>query len=862
MKRFIIFLVTILSFHFAHGQSKVDTVEAHRLFEEGRRLLYSYKFNESLIKFQKSAKEFKEQKQELRYAKSLLYQLYCYNYLDVYNHNILLIAERALYLFHKYNSIFDMANLYSTIGDYYEKLNIDTDKALHYYYKSLELYEKNGIRSSLQLAWLWNSIGKVYMVQKYYRRAIVCYKKSHQILQKLLPENDVRLSYYFAFMAACYMKQNRYEKSIKYLKEDIKRSKGVREGNYATIGKLYLYQKKKQLSEKYYQKALMIAKKRYPNLHQNIGYIYGSMSEVYMLKQNYLMALNLTQKGMKYAVNNFNDTLNIYSHSSTKNSKHLDTHLHLLSHKAKAFSLLSNNLKDLRASLYNYQLYDSIRVKAKINSFRSNDYFVQKAYTNAIQVCQRLYHKTQDKKYQHLAFYFAQRSHANTLTKSLQARRAKLMAHLPDSLIYREMYLKQQRAHYQQKILAVKDSLQKKAYQDSIFRMVRAQDQLNEVYARKFPKYYQLRYQSKPITVSELQDKLNNEAIVLSYVWGEEQSHVLAITHNDLNMYTLPPQAKVTTALNAYYDALQQEQRLKNFVKKSHQAYQYLLAPVAHLLQNKSQIIVANPTLLSVPLEALVTQPYQTSWQRFEQLPYLVKKHKLSYHYSTTLWWQSQNAAMPTTKKSLSFAAFAPFSGGKGKVMATRANEGLLPESKVEVSTVYNFFQQKNHEAVAYLSSAATRQKFLNQVPKSDILHIASHSTANLRETRLAKIHFAPQAHADSSYLYAESIYYLPLKAQLVVLSSCDSGVGKFELGEGVMSLARAFLHAGAKSVISSLWEADDVYTKKLMILFYNKALFKQETYAEALSHAKRQLMKQEPSLHPKYWSSFVLIGN
>jgi CHAT domain-containing protein len=535
----------------------------------------------------------------------------------------------------------------------------------------------------------------------------------------------------------------------------------------------------------------------------------------------------------------------------------------LLLHKAKAFSLLSNTLKDLRASLYNYQLYDSIRVRVRPSFYRGNIQFAHKVYNDAIHVCQRLYAQTQDKKYQRLAFYFAQHSHASFLAKSLQARRAKVMVHLPDSLISKEMYLSQQRAYYQQKVLKVKDSSQQKAYRDSVFSVVRAQDKLTEIYAQKFPKYFRLRYQSKPITLEQLQQKLSENAIVLSYVWGKEQSHVLAITHNDLNMYTLPPQAKITTALNAYHDALQQEQRLPSFAKKSYQAYQYLFAPVEKLLQGKQQVIVANPTLLSVPLEALVTQPYQPAWQSFGQLPYLIKKHSLSYHYSSTLWWQSQGSDVASiTKKSLRFAAFAPFSGGKGKVMTTRANEGLLPESKAEVSTVYNFFKQKNYDAVAYLSKAATRREFLNQAVKSDILHIASHSTANLRETRLAKVHFAPQAQADSTYLYAESIYHLPLKARLVVLSSCESGVGKFVAGEGVESLARGFLHAGAQSVISSLWEADDAYTKKLMILFYNNALFHQDTYMHALSHAKRQLMHKEPQLHPKYWSCFILIGN
>ncbi|WP_299452895.1 CHAT domain-containing protein [uncultured Microscilla sp.] len=861
MKTLIIFLLVLLSFNATYGQTKVDTLEAHRLFEEGKRLLFAYKGYKALLKLQKSAEIFKAQGFEASYASCLLYQLYCYELIRTHNYKIILLSEEALKLFRKRMNRLGLAKIYTVMGAYYYNSGLDTDKALYYNQKSVAIYQNSDYKMSVNVAWLWNRIGRIYVAQKKYKKAITYFEKSHQMLQKLLPVGDARLGYYFTDMGRCFRAQKRYDLAIKYLQQARKYSKGRKESYYSNMGYLYLLQNKLLLSEQYYLKTLAIAKKRYNGKHQNIGAAYENLARLSIKTKDPLAALKLVQKGLSHVVSHSIDTLDIYHHTNVRNTKYRYKHLYLLLHKAKAFSLLSDSLKDLQASLYSYQLYDSVTIKIQSQSSNRNYHFSQKIYPEAIQVCQRLYAKTQDKKYQHLAFYFAQRSHANVLAKSLHARRAKVMVRLPDSLVNQELYLKQQRAYYQQKALKASNAAQKTAYQDSVFRMIRQQDMLSEVYTQKFPKYYRLRFQSQPATVPQIQQKLDSQSVVLSYVWGKAQSHVLAITHNDFKIYTLPPQKQVTAALNAYYNALQQEQRLQSFARKSHQAYQCLWAPLQKLLRKHPKIIVTNPTLLSVPLEALVTQAYQPDWRVFGQLPYLAKKHSLSYHYSASLWCQNKRQASLSAKHRLHFAGFAPFSGGKGQVMTTRANEGLLPESKVEVSTVYNFFKQQKHDAAAYLSKAATRREFLSQVSKLDILHIASHSTANLREARLARIHFAPQPQADSTYLYAESIYYLPLKAQLVVLSSCESGVGKFETGEGVMSLARGFLHAGAQSVVSSLWEADDVYTKKLMILFYNRALFQKVPYSQALSFAKRQLLSQEPQLHPKYWSNFILIG-
>jgi CHAT domain-containing protein len=108
--------------------------------------------------------------------------------------------------------------------------------------------------------------------------------------------------------------------------------------------------------------------------------------------------------------------------------------------------------------------------------------------------------------------------------------------------------------------------------------------------------------------------------------------------------------------------------------------------------------------------------------------------------------------------------------------------------------------------------------------------------------------------------LFSSEIYNLELNADLVVLSSCESGIGKLVMGEGVMALTRAFLYAGARNIIYSLWEVSDRHTSQLMIDLY-KHILSDQGYSRALQAAKLKLIEEEETAFPKKWSGFVLLG-
>ena len=108
--------------------------------------------------------------------------------------------------------------------------------------------------------------------------------------------------------------------------------------------------------------------------------------------------------------------------------------------------------------------------------------------------------------------------------------------------------------------------------------------------------------------------------------------------------------------------------------------------------------------------------------------------------------------------------------------------------------------------------------------------------------------------------MYSDEIYNLNLNADLVVLSACESGLGKIVKGEGIIGLTRGFIYSGARNIVVSLWQVADKSTSELMIEFYRNIL-DGKSYSSSLREAKLKLIKDGTYSYPLEWSPFVLIG-
>ncbi|MEW6062608.1 MAG: CHAT domain-containing protein, partial [Bacteroidota bacterium] len=186
-----------------------------------------------------------------------------------------------------------------------------------------------------------------------------------------------------------------------------------------------------------------------------------------------------------------------------------------------------------------------------------------------------------------------------------------------------------------------------------------------------------------------------------------------------------------------------------------------------------------------------------------------------------------------------------------------------LKFSEDEVLSISRSFQSHTLPAKNFLYTSATETNFKLFSSKYDVVHVATHGFMNEKNPKLSAILFSQpreQTETDDGILYLNETYALDLKAKLVVLSSCESGVGAVIQGEGMMALTRGLFYAGAKNIIFSLWKVPDRQTYLLMDEFY-KQMLSGKSYASSLREAKLTLIAAKESAFPSKWSGFVLMG-
>ena len=189
-----------------------------------------------------------------------------------------------------------------------------------------------------------------------------------------------------------------------------------------------------------------------------------------------------------------------------------------------------------------------------------------------------------------------------------------------------------------------------------------------------------------------------------------------------------------------------------------------------------------------------------------------------------------------------------------------------LPATETETEDILKLYDEKNLKAKVLLHNNAN-EKFLKsgELEQYKVLHFATHGFVNSERPELSGLLLAQDSTGgEDGVLYSGEIYNLKLNADLVVLSACETGLGKIQKGEGIIGLTRALLYAGAKNIIVSLWQVADESTSDLMVDFYKNSLISKEqlSYSEALRNAKLKMISEGEYAHPLFWSPFILIGN
>lgn len=502
--------------------------------------------------------------------------------------------------------------------------------------------------------------------------------------------------------------------------------------------------------------------------------------------------------------------------------------------------------KQLRRS-YGYE-------SSKLLNLEESHRRCEKAIELALELCQ----KTGDAAMKDRALAFAERSRSILLMEAMRSAEAPNMGGIPAEVMHKEKNLQSLVAKAEEKLFRA----QSEGAPDTALQRLDAQVwDARRAYAdwiagveEDFPAYYDLKYNYNTASAAEIQRYLRKtDAGLIAYFMGEKTLYSFVFTPNSFDIQRNPISDSLTTEVTHFVKNIEDFQMpganrsalAATYTRQAHKLYQALLMPLKPEKLPENLLIIPDDVLSLLPFDALLTRQPAVVGQ-FDHYPYLLWEHNISYGYSATL----QLALAGRRYPNKSFAGFAPnFTGSRG-----------FSPLRYNAATVQAAQQLLGGDV--YLEKNASLNQFIGQAAHYNILHLATHAQANTSAGNFSYVAFSNGANGFDS-LFVNDLYLMQINARLVVLSACQTAVGKVHRGEGVISLARAFLCAGAGSVVNTLWSVDDVANRDITLDFYNH-LKSGASAPKALREAKKSFVKKSDrfTAHPVYWAGFVGLGD
>lgn len=335
--------------------------------------------------------------------------------------------------------------------------------------------------------------------------------------------------------------------------------------------------------------------------------------------------------------------------------------------------------------------------------------------------------------------------------------------------------------------------------------------------------------------VKNLQETLAEKRVLVEFVEFDEKLSAFVITNQEISFFeNIASSEKILESIKALqfqfgalrYGSKNLEKFASELKRKSDHClsklYASLIKPFEEILGNRELIVIPVSNLYHVPFAGL-----------FNGENYLIEENEVVTSPSALIWQNLDANSTPTDKNAL---------------LIGTADENI-PHVEAEIEAIGNIL--KNHKTLA--GSTATFENVIEESPTFDILHFACHGQFRPDNPMFSSLTLA------NGKITVRDICSQNLKADLVTLSACETGLNEISAGEEILGLARGFLSAGVCSIVLSLWTVNDEATKELMKIFYTE-LQRRNTVAASLREAQVKLI--EKTDHPYYWASFGIIGS
>ncbi len=749
-----------------------------------------------------------------------LYNYYCKEYLKKYR-----VKGKGSF---PHESIYEFLGLAEfTIGDY--------NKSIQYYKQGLSLTDKEShdfnSRNLALISWAYLKLNDVSEAEKYL-------KLSEKQFNNFDEYNDI----YYRNLATYYVKLGDFTLANKYLHQalDLNPQNQAKVNLLLLKGEIQLLTSDSLVNETF-QQAYQLSKDSLEYNKYKTADVLLKIGKSYFDQENYDQSL--------YYLNLCIET--VWDNQKTNNNFHSILNPRLA---IEALTLKSNILsisKDYEKSMHVCQ--QSIKVlnhlfKHKISSLQSSTAFISKIRNQYAKIIQNF----ASSEFNEYSFTVAQQTKAILLSLKLNESNANKQFNVNQTDLSQINKLRSRLSYLNSKLANPRmiDNL------DSIELMVihntSILDSLMQQIESKHPLLHKLKYADAPSRdIEEIQSGLtDNDSALIEYFLGEDNLYTFLITKDGFEVITTEIDSIFTNHifnLNLHIRSLISEVSFGSFVQSSEYLYDKLLGGIKEKLgADIDQLyIIPDSEINYIPFEVLINKaPEEASQSRYDLLTYAVKDYSISYHYSSALLYQDN------TKLTDNITEFAP---SFTSTFSHEENLESLLYNKEEVLIINNITDGQIN-----IDTAANLKNLKQSVNNYRIVHLATHATCNDTLPFESKIYF------EDGPLYAYEIYNMPHKLELAVLSACETGTGALKNGEGLMSLARAFISSGCKSVITSLWNVNDKKSVDIMKSFYTN-LYKGNPVGESLTNAKREYLENLNSVsdaHPYHWATFITIGN
>jgi len=717
-------------------------------------------------------------------------------------------------------------------------------------------------------------LGTNYYYSRNYKKAkelLVLARNSHLVDDILMVKINLSLAYVYQNLNEYKNAKQILDHSIKILNqfpEHISELSSI----YGGYGLLCLSANNNSDAEEYFKQSYNLLKHDEKKFNSELISILNHLAFFYKNNGDFEKSVCYFQKALRLFDSDI-DTAYIYSIPKFNKKAFDERLLYALRYKAHALYCLykyqTGNIRDLIAAYNTFELtFDVIgRTRGDFYSEESNFFFAssfKETVDNAIITAYELYKIHKEEKYLKKMFEYSEMAKSSLLLKSIAGALKNRMDGVPASLIEKERKLKYD--------IAVLKAIAEKSNEKDL---VETENKLFEKFyeielvrekMKKYEKSSTEKYTLPFVPIEEIQKKLESDKVLIEYCLTDSMLFTFVIDHNQLNV-------KAVTIDSAFFSDLFEINSLirgfnigkvntgsfEKFAETSHRLYKKLIYPVEKEINGKRLAIIQDTRLNQIPFEILIKE--RKKGHGFRNAQYLIRDHAISYDYSAYLSFYRKKTY--TARKN--FIAIAPdyqHSLISENPFYPEINGKFLPRLKYNKREAGDVSEIMGGNCL--INNEANEKNIRKALSEYKVVHLSGHCLVNKEEPLFSA--FVLSGNTDSLFdnlLYSYEIYNSETLADMVVLNGCNTGSGKIMNGEGVLGLARSFLQSGAKSVVVSLWNEDDVSGYLIIKNFY-RYLIKGNPKDIAMQMAVNEYLSQSEAMscHPYFWAGISVIGD